>query len=249
MSRNPINEGIGMFMRPMDVMTIDANRLQIPSAGVRAKSRIGRGVDVRFITESRREPISDPPIPVIGASHRDDVVIDIRPRSEPKPSIEMQVLLDTPPYVVPAGYFIFCLALALCNLIQPTMSHAVCIALSPLPMICILAHSVGIQPVWIGWGLVLCGWLLPSVCALWSVGYGVGYLVCMAVFAVAGCRRPIPFVCLLVVIVCSLLALFPHWTGVESKLWITVVAFFATLTCAASYVGGGKIVYRIKNNP
>lgn len=231
----------------MDVMTIDPSRLQIPSAGVRAKSRIGRGVDVRFITEGRPEPASDPPLPVIGGgAQRDDLVIDIRHRGEPKPSVEMQVLLDTPSYVVPVGYFIFSLALALCNLIHPLMSHAVCIALSPLPMLCILAHAVGIQPVWIGWGFILCGWLLPSVCALWSVRYGVGYLLCLALFAVAGSRRPVPVTCLVVVLICSLLALFPHWTGVESKLWITVIAFLTTLTCAAAYAGGGKIVYRIK---
>ena len=241
-----------MFMRPMDVMTIDASRLQIPSSGIRAKSRVGRGVDVRFITESRSVSTAEQDTPVVSGianvSHRDDVVIDIRPRGEPKSSIEMHVLLDTPFYVVPAGYFIFCLALALCNLIHPLMSHAVCIALSPLPMLCILAHAVGIHPVWIGWGLVVCGWLLPSVCALWSVKYGVGYLICVAVFAVAGCRRLIPLTCLVLVMFSSFMALFPQWSGMESKLWTTVVAFFAALTCAASYTGGGKIVYRIKNS-
>jgi hypothetical protein len=257
MSRNPINDDIGLLGRAMDVLTIDASRLQIPSTGVRGKPR-PRGVDVRFAAysagherdASRADP-TEAPAPALGvacsASKRDDVVIDIRTKVEQKSGAEVQALLETPVFAVPVGYLVFCLALAMCNLLQPVLAHAICIALSPLPMLCILAHAVGVQPVWIGWGLTICGWLAPSICALWSVWSGVCYLACVSVLAFGGCRRVIPGLCMLVVVFCSCMALNPHLAGLEPKIWITVEAAFAALTCASAYAGGGKVICRVKN--
>lgn len=235
------------------MLTIDGSRLQIPSSGVRGKSRV-RGSDIRLATSQFKrevvnpptEPVTPPPCGV--SSKRDDIVIDVRPRGDSnlkQASLETQALLETSAIVVPFGYFAFALALALCNLLRPALTHAVCIALSPLPMLCILAHAVGIQPVWIAWGLVLCGWMAPSVCALWSVIYSVCYLMCLVSFAVAGCMRPLPALCLVAVAICAPLALNPAWTGLEPKLWMTIAVFFSALACATAYVGGGKIVYRV----
>jgi hypothetical protein len=94
--------------------------------------------------------------------------------------------------------------------------------------------------------MLLCGWLTPSICALWSVQYGVYYLICLVSFAVAGCRRPIPSVCLVAVAVCSPLVLNPQWTGLEPKLWITIEVFLSAIACATAYTGGGRVVYKIK---
>ena len=138
-----------------------------------------------------------------------------------------------------------CLALGLCNLLQPALAQAVSIGLSPLPMLCLLAHALGVRPLCIGWGMILCMWFAPSVCALWSVPYSVCYLACLACFAVAGCRRLIPGLCLLAIAVCAPLALNPQWTGLEPKIWMTVAGFFAALACSTAYTGGGKIIYRM----
>jgi hypothetical protein len=179
---------------------------------------------------------------------REDVVIDIRPKGDLKACVEVQTsALEFPSLVVPLGYCVFCLSLALCNLLRPVLSHALCTALSPIPMLCILAHSVGIQPVWVGWGMLLCGWLTPTVCALWSIPYSVCYLACLVSLAVAGCRRVVPALCLCCVVVCSLMALNPQWTGLEPKLWITVEVSLSALACATAYAGGGKVIYRIKS--
>lgn len=254
MSRHLINGEVGVFRSgKMDVLTIDGSRLQIPASGVRGKSRM-RGNDIRLSSgQVQREVVGlipDPVTPPTGSapSQRDDIVIDVRPRGEfnaKQMGTETQALLETTGVIVPLGYFAFALALALCNLLRPVLTRAVCIALSPLPMLCILAHAVGIQPVWIAWGLVLCGWLAPSVCALWSVFYSVCYLVCLVSFAVAGGLRVLPALCLVVVVICAPLALNPSWTGMEPKLWMTVAVFFSAVACATAYVGGGKIVYRV----
>jgi hypothetical protein len=243
----------------MDVMTIDGSRLQIPSSGVRGKPR-GRGIDIRLSSASghrdgaHQSAKADAVVPgpcSAGPSagvKREDIVIDVRPRGDPAvkmAGLEAQALLEIYPAVVPLGYFVFSLALALCNLLRPALTQAVCIALSPLPLLCILAHAIGIQPVWIAWALVLCGWLTPSVCALWSVVHSACFLVCLTAFAVAGCMRIAPSLCLLVVIACTPLALYPQWTGLEPKLWMTVAVFFSTLGCATAYSGGGKIIYRV----
>jgi hypothetical protein len=270
MSRHIINDGMGALCGSMDVMTIDASRLQIPASGVRGKSR-GRVCETRMASglehmqnrdlpceprcDSQQEQVT-PMLGCVGAAggKREDIVIDVRPRGDARGDARLsgevqglQALLETPAIAVPMGYLGFWLALALCNLLHPRLTHAVCIALSPLPMLCILAHAVGIHPVWIGWGLTLCAWLPPSVCALWSVPYSAGYLVCLVALAVAGCRRPAPALCLAVIIACAPLSLNPQWTGLEPKIWMTVLGFFAAMACATAYVGGGKIVCRIKS--
>lgn len=254
MSRHIINGDVGAFCSgKMDVLTIDGSRLQIPSSGVRGKSR-ARGSDVRVLTNQFQREVVTPPaeapssVPCSVLAKREDIVIDVRPRgdiTQKQANPETQALLETSAVVVPVGYFAFALSLALCNLLRPALTHAVCIALSPLPMLCILAHAVGIQAVWVAWGLVLCGWMAPSVCALWSVPYSVCYLICLVSFAVAGCLRPLPALCLVAVAICAPLALNPAWTGLEPKLWMTVAVFFSALACATAYVGGGKIVYRV----
>ncbi len=241
----------------MDVLTIDARRLQIPASGVRAKSRAreirippAQDSDFHLVYDnSSASELVTPMLMSAGSTgRREDVVLDVRPKGDPslKAATDVQTLLEFPPFVVPVGYFAFCLALALCNLLRPMLSHAVCIALSPIPMLCILAHAVGLQPAWVGWGLLLCGWLTPSVCALWSAPYSVLYLVTLVSLAVAGCRRVVPALCLLLVAACSPLALNPQWTGLEPKLWITVEVFLSALACATAYAGGGKIIFRIK---
>jgi len=270
MSRHIINERVEALQGKMDVMTIDASRLQIPASGVRGKSR-GRGLDTRVASgpecalqrsqvrdpacDHRVDPLHEPVTPMLGCvgpagGKREDIVIDVRPKGESRSGGEVQsfqTLLETPAMAVPVGYLVFWLALAVCNLLQPTLTNAICIALSPLPMLCILAHAVGIHAVWIGWGLCLCAWLAPSVCALWSAPYSAGYLVCLVSLAAAGCRRPAPALCLAMVVACALFSLNPRWTGLEPRIWLTVSGFFAALACATAYAGGGKIICRIKS--
>jgi len=249
MSRNLINGDMDCFYSKMDVLTIDARRLQIPASGVRGKPR-GREIQLSstHAPDSSRDGNSEqtPPVAMSAGSKREDVVIDIRPRVEAKGGAETQVLWENHSITVPLGYSAFCLAIALCNLFWPAFSHAVCTGLSPLLMLCILAHSMGIQQVWISWGMLICGWLTPSVCALWNVEYSVIFLISLVFFAVAGCRRLIPSLCLVVVVLCSPLALNPQWTGLEPKLWLTVEVFFSALACATAYSGAGKYIYKIK---
>jgi len=246
MSRNLINGDVECFYGKMDVLTIDARRLQIPASGVRGKSR-GREIQLSSGALSRdAHSEQTPSVSMSAGSKREDVVIDIRPKGDAKGVVETPGGWETHAITIPLGYFVFCLAIASCNLFWPAFSHAVCTGLSPLLMLCILAHSMSIQPVWIAWGMLICAWLTPSVCVLWSVEYSVLYLVSLVSFAVAGCRRLVPLLCMVVVFGCSPLALNPQWTGLEPKLWITVEVFFSALACATAYTGGGKIFYRIK---
>jgi hypothetical protein len=258
MSRHLINGDSGVFgSGKMDVMTIDGSRLQIPSSGVRGKSRVRAGDAWLALDKPQRDPshhvvdsvasVSCSVIPN-GNAKREEIVIDVRPRGESTPKtagVETQQLFEAPSIVVLVGYLAFSLALALCNLLRPTLAQTVCVALSPLPMLCILAHAIGVQPTWIACGLVLCGWLAPCVCALWTVSFSVGYLVCLVSLVVAGSFKPLPALCLVAVIVCAPLALNPSWTGLEPKVWTTVSFFFAALACATAFAGGGKGVYRV----
>jgi len=264
MSRRLINGELGGVGSEMDVLKIDGSRLQIPISGVRGKPR-GINSEVHFpLNKGRKEAAPGyageartPPAAqcasASGASHggvsgHEEVVIDVRLRGDASSrsvEVESQQSFDVPAITVLVCYFAFGVALALCNMVEPALTRTVGMALSPLPVFCILAHAFGVRRVWISCGLVLCALLAPSVCALWAVPYSALYFCCLASLVVGGCPMPrsVPF--LLAVFVCALLSLHPAWTGFEAKFWITVAFFFTVLTCALSFSWGFKTVYRL----
>ena len=121
MSRCLINGDIGGFFSEMDVLTIDARRLQIPASGVRGKPRTKElRLPYAQYTNSNFEGVQEDvtPMMVSSGSKREDVVIDIRPKVEPKAIAEVQMstlALDLPSLAVPLGYCTFCVCLALSN--------------------------------------------------------------------------------------------------------------------------------------
>jgi hypothetical protein len=249
MSRNGINEDMVVgFGRGMDLLTIDASRLKLPFGKGRGRGAAhallgspGSPVEAKGLACGVRGRSDCEP-----AAPRKDVVIDVRARGEPKPPpVESQSLLEIPGLLVPSGYALFALSLGLTNLISPGSGSAVCVLFSPVPMLCLAIHALGVQP-WVGAGLLLCCWTVPFVCAAWNLGYCLVLFVVLGVCVAAGTRRLLSSACLVALLLSMPLALQPQWTGVEQRWGVTVAGFFLALQCVAASAGGGRVVYRIK---
>ena len=68
----------------------------------------------------------------------------------------------------------------------------------------------------------------------------------LGVLVAAGTRRVASAACLVALLLSMPLALQPQWTGIDRRWGVTVAGFFLALQCVAASVGGGRVVYRIK---
>lgn len=265
--------------RGMDVLTIDANRLKIPF-GSSGRSRGGDSNPfvsthcsnnciphpvIALVSERRDTGQPDPPqiplssapaipvstAPCVSYDNRKDLIIDVRSKSsEPRQQQEAQSVIEIPAFFVPTGFAFFSMALALCNLVNPSLASGVCVGLSPAPMLCLAIHAAG-MPMWVALGLMLCGWFLPIVCCTWRLAYCLVFFVVLGIFVAAGTRRPITAmissVCLVGVLLSLPIATHSQWTGVDSRWGVTVAGFFLALQCISASIGSGRVVYRIKH--
>ena len=188
-----------------------------------------------------------PAPPPLAPSVKKDVVIDVRARYEPRQQQgDTQTMLEIPGFVVPGGYSVFAISLCLANMTIPDLSSNVCVALSPVLMICLAIHALGV-PVWVSMGLVFCAWFTPAVCAAWRIHYTLCFFVVLGVLMAAGTRRMIASACLFALLMSMPLATQTHWTGLDPRWGLTMGGFFLALECVTASLGSGKIIYRIKH--
>lgn len=98
------------------------------------------------------------------------------------------MVLEVPGFAVPLGYALFALGLGLTNMFDPSVGSPVCVALSPLLSGSLTVNALGTQS-WAGVGLVVCAWLVPSVCASWRLHFAMAFFVALGLVMVASTRR------------------------------------------------------------
>ncbi len=132
------------------------------------------------------------------------------------------------------GYTAFGVGLALCNLLAPQYTSKVCIALSPVPFICLLVQALtcmelGYRHLGPG-GVLLSACRLPYVCVLWSLHFSIP-LVCLlsgslSVFYSMLHRDVLSWICLSGVCLCLLLAIPVPILQILDPRWGMTVAMF-----------------------
>ena len=155
-------------------------------------------------------------------------------------------------WVVTAGYSLFGMALALCNLLSVPSAGQVCSAVCPLPMCCLMAQGLAVaafgQRV-LGVSLFACAWALPLVCAAWSL-----LLATPLVLFLAGVQAWVAWHwagCLCCGGLCASLALAflgPAY-GVEPRWGTTVALFFLVVLCVMASLGRlgvARAAFRVK---
>jgi hypothetical protein len=187
------------------------------------------------------------------SSFNSSVVIDVRSRQHQSQEGDLpRTVFAVPGFVVPLGYAVFAIGLGLTNSLAPfaataSISSTVCVALSPLLMGSLTVHALAAQS-WVSVGLLLCAWLVPSVCASWTLLLAVPYLVVLGVLVAVGSHRMLTSLCLVGLLLSMLLATQTRWVGLEPRWGITLGGFFLTLECVGASIGGGRIVYRIRRD-
>jgi hypothetical protein len=227
MSRNIINEEaffVGTHLRKgMDSMTIlDPGKLRVPFGGNKTpRKQNWMNVD------------SDTPIPSVEA------VIEV-----PKPKTQEESSIEVPGWVLAAGFTLFAMCLALCNLLAPQYAGRVCTTASPIPVLCLLLLSLHRQ---VGApGVVISALLLPSVCVWWNLYLSIPFVLLLSVSAFACIRQRdiLAWVCLFGACLALLLALPVQL--LEPKWGLTVAIFFSCVLCFLSGLGVGRVGLTIK---
>jgi hypothetical protein len=154
-------------------------------------------------------------------------------------------------WLIPTGYTLFGAALALSNLTLPSMASTVCVGMSPLAMLCLMAHAT-IVPFWAGACMMALAWFLPSVCAAWTLPAGVafslglGVLVTVGVTVGASPGRWLVGSGLVGLILSLGFSLTSSLHGVEPRWGVSVACFFLLVMCVLATRQMGRVVYKIK---
>lgn len=196
------------------------------------------------------------------------------PDEEVVPPMELKFCpLDRPPesliktrwgvpgWALSVGYSLFGLGLGLGNLITPRHTGLVCVALSPLPVLCLLLQSLvslecpesdrhsDHRPLRLlgSLGLALSACLLPSACALWTPHLAIPLGLGLSWSAVACMRHrdALAWTCLCGACLASVLAL-PVSQFLEPWWGLTVSLFFACVLCFRAGLGAGRVGFVIK---
>ena len=166
---------------------------------------------------------------------------------------------DVHGWVLAVGYSIFGLSLALGNLLAPQHTSKVCVAVSPIPFLCLLLQALacmerdrrdikhGLRTLGPS-GLMLSASALPSACVLWSVYLAIPLVLALSlsVFVCMRHRDTPASVCLAGVFLSLLMAL-PAPAEILGSLWgMTVAIFFVCSLCFLAGIGSGGMAFKIK---
>jgi hypothetical protein len=263
MSRKPINEEIyslGSHLRKgMDsLVVLEPGRLKVPFGG--GGNRTQRKQSWMTVTCVPEQPEGGSVEPVGLAFH--EVVLDV-PKQKPEPSIarNSEIELEVPGWSLAVGYSIFGLCLALCNLFAPQLTGRVCTSVSPIPCLCLLLQFLACQDhiccelgrgvcLVSGAGLVLSALLLPSICAFWSPGLAIPFVLVLSasVFNCLRRRDVLSWICLAGVCLALLFAAPLPFPRVLDPVWgVTVAVFFACVLCFLAGLGVGRVGLRVKS--
>ena len=196
-----------------------------------------------------------------------DVTIElcVEPRSETRRDLGRA--WEFAGWLVPTGYTLFGAALVLSNLTIPNAASTTCVCVSPLPMLCLLAHST-IVSFWVGVCLVVCAWSLPVVCSLWQLPVMTAFSFFLGAVVLVGSTvsatststtatststtvtststRCLVGVGMLGLSISLLFALTSSLHGIEPKWGASVAGFFLCIMCGLATRQMGKVVYKVK---
>ena len=292
MSRNVINEEIydisnlgshlGSHLRKgMDSLTIaDPGRLRVPFGGVYGGAGLVSKTPRRqswmtvssgdiprerpdldpetagIVTETPKQPPTSQTIPL--SSHA-VLAVDATGRS--------YRFLEIHGCFLAAGYAVFGLGLALCNLLAPQHTSKVCTAVSPLPFLCLLLQALSFidlkreqcdsqenqsRPgrLWpLGPGcLILSACALPSACIFWSLSTAIPLVLVLSISVFYCMRRRGVLACASLSSVClSLIVALPAPIQILEPMWgMTVGLFFVCVLCFLAGLGSGGLVFHIR---
>lgn len=235
MSRAPINAAVSEIGKKMDVMTIDPSCLRIPY----------RSKKTNTLSPS---PTTHYPVISLLHEHQQQASGDVSIELIADPSTE-QTLFSVPGWFIFVGYLLFSLSLALCNLfINSSATSPVCIIASPVAMLSFLAHAFSIQPLYMGAGLLGSAWLLPIMCAMWSVDLSLNYIAFVGIsLALASWR--VSSLVIIVILVAFLFLSSPSmviYHGVDSHWGISVSVFLVTLLGVLSSRHLARVTFKLK---
>ena len=152
-------------------------------------------------------------------------------------------------WAIPAGYALFGFALALTNLLSVPVASQLCSALCPLPVCCLLGHGLALAAFGqraLGVCLAIAAWVLPLVCAQWSLTLAIPLAVFLAgvQLLVAWHWGVVPcFVGLLCSVVLTVVG---PAQGVEARWGVTLTLFFLILLCVLASLRFARAAFRVK---
>ncbi len=226
MSRAPINAAVSEIGRQMDMMTIDPNCLRIPYKNKKSTCPPVNNYPVISLVSEKNEHSNN-----IGQPSG-EITVEIRRTESPIADFPEKAILSISGCFVIAGYVLFSLSLALCNLFLKTSSASpLCILASPVAMLSLTAHAFSMQPLSMGVGLLISAWVLPTVCSMWSTAATLYYIAFLGIslglahWRFSGLFFLVPLA--LFVFLSSTPMVVYH--GVESQWGISVSVFLVTL--------------------
>ena len=152
-------------------------------------------------------------------------------------------------WAIPAGYTLFGMALAVCNLLSLPVASQVCSAACPLPVCCLLAHGLALAAFGqrgLGLCLALAAWLLPLVCSLWSLAYAAPLAVFLAGVQAAVAWHWAGGLCLLGLAGSLALAFLGPAHGLEARWGTTLALFFLIVLCVLASLRLTRAAFRVK---
>ena len=148
----------------LTLSALDTSRLKIPFANAASRGSPPLAIS---ICDARAE---SPRVKLRQSEDRQEICRvkkEVRARCEPKQQQgDIQTTLEIPEFLVPSGYSVFAIGLGLANMIATTMGSGLCVALSPIPMLCLSIHALGV-PLWVGLGVGVCTTLVTLCASLW----------------------------------------------------------------------------------
>jgi hypothetical protein len=226
--------------RGLEILTIDASKLKMPF-----RSRVAPVVEsplasLNKLVEAEKHEWAP-------AAEGKFTNIEVRVEAVVSQAGDMSRVWEISGWLVPSGYSIFGMALALSNLLLPQAAGATCVGVSPILMFCLVAHATMVAS-WAGLGLILCAWALPGVCTAWQLQAGVFY-VCMLGILVAASSpqaRVVTWSCLVCLIISLGFTVFLAFKEVDQRWGMTVAGFFLVVMCVAATRYMGRVVYKVK---
>ena len=161
-------------------------------------------------------------------------------------------------WMIPAGFSIFGIALALSNLIIPNHTGHICVILSPLPMLCLIFYAF-LLPSWINVSLLVCAWLIPVACSCWHMTLSAMFSIILGCLMALSAGRALGWIFLVMLFISTSL-LFPKefFNNFEfatdsqfSKFpiikWGVTLCFFSLLAlCIFATSTRWRVVYKFK---
>lgn len=165
-------------------------------------------------------------------------------------------------WTLSAGYTFFGLSLALCNLISSAYTSRVCVAMSPIPVACLILQALFCMdqtPNHCSYRrsilspkaccLVVSALLVPTICISWNIYFSVALILFVSI-SVVYCQKQrgiLVWICLLGLCLSLIVATPTHFAKFLDARWgMTVSLFFLGILSFLACVGIGGLELKIR---